>query len=80
MAPERFANERFIGLVSRLRLSMMVIDEAYCISEWGHNFRPDYIELAELTATFGVPSVLVLEVTGARRNPVFICFCASLGG
>ena len=48
VAPERFANERFVGLISRLRLSLMVIDEAHCISEWGHNFRPDYLKLAEL--------------------------------
>ncbi|MCI5221414.1 MAG: RecQ family ATP-dependent DNA helicase [Candidatus Electrothrix sp. AR4] len=62
-APERFANERFVALVSRLRLSLMVIDEAHCISEWGHNFRPDYLKLAELSATFAVPAVLGLTAT-----------------
>jgi ATP-dependent DNA helicase RecQ len=62
-APERFANERFVGLVSRLRLSLLVIDEAHCISEWGHNFRPDYLKLAELAVTFDVPAVLNLTAT-----------------
>jgi len=73
VAPERFANERFVGLVSRLQLSVMVIDEAHCISEWGHNFRPDYLKLAELTATFGVPSVLALTATATPRVSADIC-------
>ena len=67
VAPERFANERFVGLVSRLQLSLMVIDEAHCISEWGHNFRPDYLKLAELAKTFGVPAVLTLTATATPR-------------
>lgn len=67
VAPERFANERFVGLVSRLQLSLMVIDEAHCISEWGHNFRPDYLKLAELAAAFGVPAVLALTATATPR-------------
>jgi len=67
VAPERFANERFVGLVARLQLSVMVIDEAHCISEWGHNFRPDYLKLAELIATLGVPSVLALTATATPK-------------
>ena len=63
VAPERFANERFVGLISRLQLSLLVIDEAHCISEWGHNFRPDYLKLAELAKTFAVPAVLGLTAT-----------------
>ncbi len=67
VAPERFANERFVGLVSRLRLSLMVIDEAHCISEWGHNFRPDYLKLTELAKTFAVPAVLGLTATATPK-------------
>ena len=67
VAPERFANERFVGLVSRLRLSLLVIDEAHCISEWGHNFRPDYLKLAELARTFAVPAVLGLTATATPK-------------
>ncbi|MCI5143621.1 MAG: ATP-dependent DNA helicase RecQ, partial [Candidatus Electrothrix sp. ATG1] len=67
VAPERFANERFVGLISRLQLSLLVIDEAHCISEWGHNFRPDYLKLAELADTFAVPAVLGLTATATPK-------------
>lgn len=73
VAPERFANERFVGLISRLQLSLMVIDEAHCISEWGHNFRPDYLKLAELATSFGVPAVLALTATATPQVSTDIC-------
>ncbi|WPD24621.1 MAG: ATP-dependent DNA helicase RecQ [Candidatus Electrothrix scaldis] len=73
VAPERFANERFVGLVSRLHLSLLVIDEAHCISEWGHNFRPDYLKLAELAQTFAVPAVLSLTATATPQVAADIC-------
>ena len=73
VAPERFANERFVGLISRLKLSLMVIDEAHCISEWGHNFRPDYLKLAELATSFAVPAVLALTATATPQVSTDIC-------
>jgi len=73
VAPERFANERFIGLISRLKLSLLVIDEAHCISEWGHNFRPDYLKLAELATAFAVPAVLALTATATPQVSSDIC-------
>jgi ATP-dependent DNA helicase RecQ len=63
VAPERLANERFLQTLKRLRLSMLAVDEAHCISEWGHNFRPDYMKLATLARTLGVPRVLALTAT-----------------
>jgi ATP-dependent DNA helicase RecQ len=73
VAPERFANERFVGLVSRLQISLMVIDEAHCISEWGHNFRPDYLKLAELAKTLHVPAILALTATATPTVSIDIC-------
>ncbi|VAW36223.1 ATP-dependent DNA helicase RecQ, partial [hydrothermal vent metagenome] len=63
VAPERFANERFVNLIKDINISLMVVDEAHCISEWGHNFRPDYLKLAELAQKFQVPTVLALTAT-----------------
>jgi len=46
VAPERFNNERFIETIRRKKIALLAVDEAHCISEWGHNFRPDYLKLA----------------------------------
>ncbi|WP_309895729.1 RecQ family ATP-dependent DNA helicase [Archangium sp.] len=63
VAPERLANERFLQTLRHLRISMLAVDEAHCISEWGHNFRPDYMKLASLARTLGVERVLALTAT-----------------
>ncbi len=63
VAPERLANERFLQTLKGLRLSMLAVDEAHCISEWGHNFRPEYMKLAPLARTLGVERVLALTAT-----------------
>src|SRR5438874_8037620 len=47
VAPERFNNERFLEIMRRRKMAMFAIDEAQCISEWGHNLRPDYLKLGE---------------------------------
>ena len=69
-APERFASERFQGRLRRCNLALLAIDEAHCISEWGHNFRPDYLRLAELAKEIGVPRVLALTATA---TPDVVC-------
>ncbi len=63
IAPERLANERFLQTLRRHKLSMMAVDEAHCISEWGHNFRPDYLKLAALARDLKVGRVLALTAT-----------------
>ncbi|MEM1182783.1 MAG: ATP-dependent DNA helicase RecQ [Acidobacteriota bacterium] len=62
-APERFNNERFRATMAQQRLSLLAVDEAHCISEWGHNFRPDYLKLAGYAERFGVERVLALTAT-----------------
>jgi len=73
VAPERFSNERFIDQLRRLPLSLMVIDEAHCISEWGHNFRPDYLKLARFARDLRVERVLCLTATATPAVADDIC-------
>jgi len=63
VAPERFNNERFLAQLARTRISLFAVDEAHCISEWGHNFRPDYLKLAERTRELAAERVLALTAT-----------------
>jgi ATP-dependent DNA helicase RecQ len=63
VAPERFFNERFLASVGSLDVSLFAIDEAHCISQWGHNFRPDYLKLAELSRKLNADRVLALTAT-----------------
>ncbi|MFK7818953.1 MAG: ATP-dependent DNA helicase RecQ [Planctomycetaceae bacterium] len=63
VAPERFANERFRGMLSTMNISLFAIDEAHCISEWGHNFRPDYLKLAQFAREFNADVILALTAT-----------------
>src|SRR5438552_5214193 len=46
VSPERLSNERFRATLQSLKIALLAVDEAHCISEWGHNFRPDYLKLA----------------------------------
>jgi len=63
VAPERFFNERFIASLRTLQIALFAIDEAHCISQWGHNFRPDYLKLAKIAESFSVQRVLALTAT-----------------
>jgi ATP-dependent DNA helicase RecQ len=60
---ERLKNERFRHFIGQVPISLLVIDEAHCISEWGHNFRPDYLKLPDYQRQFGIPQVLLLTAT-----------------
>ncbi|MDO9619744.1 MAG: RecQ family ATP-dependent DNA helicase [Pseudomonas sp.] len=60
---ERLKNERFRNFIAQVPISLLVIDEAHCISEWGHNFRPDYLKLPDYQRQLGIPQVLLLTAT-----------------
>ena len=73
ISPERIANEKFFQQISQVSLSMMVIDEAHCMSEWGHNFRPDYLKLKEFADALKVEKVLNLTATATPKVASDIC-------
>ena len=67
VAPERLSNERFLNLIRGQTISLLAVDEAHCISAWGHNFRPDYLKLAEAAKTLKVERVLALTATATPQ-------------
>ena len=73
VAPERFNNERFLALIKPIPIALFAVDEAHCISEWGHNFRPDYLKLAEIARNLNVERVLALTATAPPSVAKDIC-------
>ncbi|MBC2600946.1 RecQ family ATP-dependent DNA helicase [Puniceicoccus vermicola] len=67
VAPERLGNERFLSLIRGQRISLLAVDEAHCISAWGHNFRPDYLKLADAAKSLEVERVLALTATATPK-------------
>lgn len=75
VAPERLANEKFRARLADVKIALLAIDEAHCISAWGHNFRPDYLKLARFAQDLGIKRILTLTATATpevaadiRRN------------
>jgi ATP-dependent DNA helicase RecQ len=67
VAPERLLMPRFLQLIERLQVRAFAIDEAHCISHWGHDFRPEYRQLAELKTRFPLASVHAYTATATAR-------------
>lgn len=63
VSPERLGNERFLTTLRSLNIALLAVDEAHCISAWGHNFRPDYLRIASLAKKLQLPRVLALTAT-----------------
>jgi ATP-dependent DNA helicase RecQ len=73
VSPERFNNERFLAQLERTKIALFAVDEAHCISEWGHNFRPDYLKLARWARELEAERVLALTATATPTVVADIC-------
>ncbi len=78
LAPERMQHERFLRLLRSLWVSLLVVDEAHCISQWGHDFRPDYLHIGRLRRELENPPCLALTATATARVQADLCERLSL--
>ncbi|MBS1879651.1 MAG: ATP-dependent DNA helicase RecQ [Actinobacteria bacterium] len=62
-SPERFASNAFLEALSHRRIDLLAVDEAHCVSEWGHDFRPDYLRLPQIAERLGRPTVMACTAT-----------------
>jgi ATP-dependent DNA helicase RecQ len=65
LSPEQLANDQVLADITAAKPSLLVVDEAHCISEWGHDFRPDYLRLGPVADAIGRPPILALTATAA---------------
>ena len=63
IAPERFRSRSFLDALGRVTIALFAVDEAHCISQWGHDFRPDYFRLGEVLEKLGHPQVAAFTAT-----------------
>ena len=63
VTPERFRKQEFLEVLGKRNVRLLVVDEAHCISQWGHDFRPDYTRLSEFRAILGNPTTIALTAT-----------------
>lgn len=78
VAPERFRSESFLRTLAGIDLSLFAIDEAHCISQWGHDFRPDYYRIGQSLDALGRPRVLALTATASPAVRADILRCLKL--
>jgi ATP-dependent DNA helicase RecQ len=63
VAPERFRSDRFLRNLEHVEIALFAVDEAHCVSQWGHDFRPDYLRIREVLREVGQPPVAALTAT-----------------
>lgn len=66
-SPERLRNPRFVQALMQNPISMVAVDEAHCISQWGHDFRPDYLKISHALRTMGRPQTIALTATATEK-------------
>lgn len=67
VSPERFQKKEFLDALSTQKISLLAIDEAHCISQWGHDFRPDYTKISWFREVLGYPTTIALTATASNR-------------
>ena len=65
-APERFGSKVFLEALAQRRIDLIAVDEAHCVSEWGHDFRPDYLRLPQIADQLGRPTVMACTATATK--------------
>jgi RecQ family ATP-dependent DNA helicase len=65
-SPERFGSNVFLGAIEQRRIDLLAVDEAHCVSEWGHDFRPDYLRLPQIAERLGRPTVMACTATATK--------------
>jgi RecQ family ATP-dependent DNA helicase len=65
-APERFGSRAFEEALAERRIDLIAVDEAHCVSEWGHDFRPDYLRLPQIAERLGRPTVMACTATATK--------------
>ena len=73
VAPERMQHEGFLRILRACLISLLVVDEAHCISQWGHDFRPDYMKIGRLRRDLNQPPCLALTATATTRVQADVC-------
>jgi RecQ family ATP-dependent DNA helicase len=66
-APERFASNLFLEALGERKIDLLAVDEAHCVSEWGHDFRPDYLRLPQIAERLGRPTVMACTATATTQ-------------
>ncbi|MDM4017737.1 RecQ family ATP-dependent DNA helicase [Roseiconus lacunae] len=67
VTPERFRKQEFLEAIGKRDVNLLAIDEAHCVSQWGHDFRPDYTRIAEIRERLGEPTTIALTATATSE-------------